>query len=163
MHHLHTAKIAEYSEKYPTVDFSESEYAGAKGLMSARCRVHGDTINKTGAHWNTNGCPKCGEERARAKNRANSVARTVGFRKFNAGKQAASAARWAEFVFANSDKYDFSRVVLRRMCDPVEVRCMEHGIWFTPEPKNMLNGHGCPECGMETAGRKIRAMRAAMK
>jgi very-short-patch-repair endonuclease len=54
----------------------------------------------------------------------------------------------------HGDKYDYSKSVIRRAVDPVEVICPQHGSFF-PTPQNHLNsGTGCPECGKEIAREK---------
>ena len=114
-----------------------------------RCYEHGETPvsfyptphdhikNKTR-------CPKC-----------KSIALTLRIRELRGITQESFLARAREI---HGEDYDYSKSVVNRAVDPVEVICHKHDepFSFFPTPQNHLNSKtGCPICGDEKARLKM--------
>ena len=54
------------------------------------------------------------------------------------------------------DEYDYSKVNYINCDTKVKIICKEHGE-FDTRPDHFLNGHGCPKCGAERCGNKLRS------
>lgn len=53
-------------------------------------------------------------------------------------------------------EYDYSKVNYINCDTKVKVICKKHGEFYT-RPDHFLNGHGCPKCGAERCGNKLRS------
>lgn len=133
-------QVKKYQSKYPYLDFSNSKYTGAAGLMTAVCPKHGP-VTKTGKHWNANGCPKCGMERATAYD----TRKYEGLRKHSKTYADDFLKKWEEYK--NESPFDLSKAVFVNSITPVVVICRDHGLEFRAWPKNLVKGHvGCEIC-----------------
>jgi hypothetical protein len=56
------------------------------------------------------------------------------------------------------DKYDYSKVEYKNVNTKVCIICPIHGE-FEQRPDHFFNGHGCPKCGNQSAGDKLRKSR----
>jgi len=59
----------------------------------------------------------------------------------------------------HGDKYNYDKVVYKRNEVKVIIGCSDHGE-FKQTPRIHFQGHGCPKCGSERAGRKNALTRA---
>lgn len=134
-------KILKYRQKYPDLDWSGSVYGGCAGLMTAVCGKHGE-ITKTGKHWNINGCPHCGRERAAVRNEN----RYSGFRAESNRHKEMFRAKWD--ALASSGRFNLDKAEFINSTTAVTVGCKDHGVLFSARPKNLVKPDyvGCPAC-----------------
>lgn len=132
--------ISKYGDKY---DYSNTVFLTVNKRISVRCRIH-DCVFTPFAHDHLRGrggCPRCKADATGERIRA------------LRGITRESFLERARKV--HGDKYDYSRAVIGRSVDKIEVICPIHQISFFPTIANHLNnGTGCPECGREAIGKK---------
>lgn len=135
--------------KYPLLDFSKSVYAGCRAMLTAICPKHGE-ITKTNAHWNTNGCPKCGYEKLTLPNEA----RIAGFKRTAAAKLERGRAKWAAWLLDNPNfKSDIEQY--KGMEAIVSVTCLRHNYRYNTRPATLIKQNsGCKFCGLDKLSAK---------
>jgi hypothetical protein len=55
----------------------------------------------------------------------------------------------------HGDRYDYSLVEYKNAQEKVKIICLAHGV-FVMYAKHHTRGHGCPECGKISTGKKKR-------
>jgi Zn finger protein HypA/HybF involved in hydrogenase expression len=117
--------VKQHENKY---DYSKVSFASVGDYVTIICLEHGDFAQKARAHYEGNGCPKCGRMRKNV-----------------------IAIYQQEFIQQargiHGEKYDYSGVKFRskRNSERIEIICREHGA-FRQNPMNHIRGSGCPEC-----------------
>lgn len=151
-------RIAYLKAKYPALDFSKSVYAGCRAVLTAVCPRHGE-VTKTNAHWNTNGCPKCGYEKMAKPNKA----RVAGFARTAAAKLERGRAKWAAWLQANTNfESDISQYT--GMEALVSVMCRQHGYIYDTRPATLIKQNsGCKFCGLDKLSAKADSPAANLK
>lgn len=123
-----------HGEKY---DYSKVNYTTSHDIVTITCPEHGDFKQRAYGHLNGHGCPKCAINTIVEKER-------VKLEDF-----VARAKKCHEI------EYDYSKVVMKGMHEPVCVICPKHGeFWQTPG--NHLHGYGCTVCGYQLVS-KLRS------
>lgn len=118
-------------------DYSLSEIRSKKDKITIICRVHGPFNQLPGNHMGGQGCPKCGRENAREKQ------------------------KYTKEEFINTvkdlykDKYDYSQIIYVNSQTKIEIICPIHGS-FKMKPNSHYNGQGCSKCGRIKAIEKIK-------
>lgn len=113
-----------HGDKY---DYSKVEYVNINTKVCIICPEHGEFWQFPSNHLMGAKCPTCAKINS-------SLLRTTNVEDF------IERAR-----VVHGDKYDYSKVVLKKMNEKVCIICPEHGeFWQTP--KNHLHGWGCKKC-----------------
>jgi ssDNA-binding Zn-finger/Zn-ribbon topoisomerase 1 len=111
-------------------------YDGSRKPVEIICRKHGVFKQTPFDHLRGCGCPLCAIEKNHNKSRKT----TEQFIE--------------EAVEIHGLLYDYSLVIYLGKGKKVEIMCMLHGkFWQTPG--NHLQGHGCPQCGIESVSRYL--------
>lgn len=110
-------------------DYSKTIYTGAFNKICIICPEHGEFWQTPSNHLQGIGCPKC------------------------KGKNKTTESFIEEVLKIHGDKYDYSNVKYNGAFEPVRVICKKHGEFITT-PHTLLNGSGCPECGIEERAKK---------
>ena len=101
------------------------------------CPIHGSFFQKPENHISGSGCPKCGNELTKSKNK-NTVSEFI--------KRARDK---------HGSKYDYSKVKYINNKTKVEIICPVHGSFFQkPSDHNSGNGSGCQACAMSESRSK---------
>ena len=111
---------------------TDLENRDEKGRVIITCPIHGDFLQTPHNHLCGKGCKECGTE-----NRANK-------------KRLAQDEVIKRFIEKYGDKYDYSKVVYKKMHSDVIIICPKHGE-FPCSPANHLASKGCPKCKMSHA------------
>lgn len=115
---------------------SSAKYKSIFEKVEIICRKHGSFWITPSSFINQgSGCPQCGIEK-----RSNSQKLTQ--------EQFIQKA-----MSIHENKFDFSRSVYKSAHEKVEIVCKEHGSWWA-KPNSILNGHGCPKCGVNKRSNK---------
>lgn len=128
-HSLTTEEFIEKARKVHTdkYDYSKVNYINANTKVCIVCPEHGEFWQTPASHLNGIGCPKCGFERIREKNK-------ITLNEF---------IKKAKEV--HGDKYGYSKVEYVNSKTKVCIICPEHGeFWQTPD--SHLRGGGCKKC-----------------
>lgn len=114
-----------HGDKY---DYSLVKYISTFNKVKLICPIHGEFEITPNRLVSGQGCRKCGNKSAQAKNRM---------------RQAEFLERAKE---VHNEKYDYSKAEYTNTDTKVCIICPEHGeFWQTPH--HHLNGIGCPICG----------------
>jgi hypothetical protein len=113
-----------------TYDYSLVTYVNSKQKIKIICSIHGTFDQSPNHHLNGAGCPKCGIERARLKNKM-----TV--EDFIERAHALQAYR-----------YNYTLVKFNNLMDKIKIICPIHGV-FTQKAGTHLQGCGCPNCASD--------------
>ena len=117
-------------------DYSKVRYVNNSTPVIIGCPIHGDFEQRPDSHLQGKGCRYCG---IKAAHPIMSVEEMV---------------RRSRAV--HGDKYDYSQVKIKTVCDPVTIICPEHGP-FKQAPINHYHAkQGCPKCGLIKQGMSIR-------
>ena len=115
-----------HGDKY---DYSLVKYVNAETKVCIICHEHGKFYITPQHHIIGQGCPKC------------------------AGRGLSTEDIIKKFISVHGDKYDYSKVVYKKMNEKVCIICPEHGeFWQTPGKH--INGQGCPRCAKLSAAKK---------
>lgn len=107
-----------HNHKY---DYHKVTYKKLNEKVCIICPVHGEFWQQANNHLQGQGCPKC---RGRGNTQDIIIQR---------------------FIEVHGDKYDYSKVVFKRVDEKVCIVCPVHGeFWQTP--RMHLNGNGCKYC-----------------
>lgn len=119
--------VEKVKRMYPQYDFSESIFTDRQSKIKYKCPAHGIISQTPKELLEGHKCWYCGvEERDR-----NRIA--------NKAKETMSKLK---------EKYpDFEFGEYKGALEKIEFICPEHGIQHV-RPNDMLNGHGCPDCGI---------------
>jgi len=125
-------KIKSYFPKY---DFSNTVWKDRKDEIEYKCDIHGIVKGTPVSLLAKHGCWQCGVEK-RAKNRV-------------ANKSSETLKKLKEMY----PEYKFGEY--KGATELMDIYCSIHG-WKKLRPNDMLNNHGCPECGIEERADKRR-------
>lgn len=104
-------------------DYSKTEYVDVSTKVCIVCPEHGEFWQNPYNHLKGCGCAKCASP--------------------NYGMTTEMFVEKSREIYG--DKYDYSKVVYKKMLEKVCIICPEHGeFWQTP--LNHLEGSGCPKC-----------------
>lgn len=126
----HDDFIEELLIKNPNIEPME-QYNNSSAKIKFKCKIHGAVWETTPNHILNagTGCPKCGEER-RVKNRT---------------KTHDQFAKELFLINPNIEligKYKGNK-------SKIDCKCRIDGFKWSPSPSDLLNGCGCPECGIK--------------
>ena len=124
---MKTESIERIKKMYPQYDFSESIFSDRRSVIKYKCPAHGIVSQKPENLMAGHKCGYCGvEERARNTilNKAKETIPKL--------KEKYPNLKLGEYKGAN---------------ELMEVYCPKHGLKYL-YPNEMLNGHGCPDCGI---------------
>lgn len=115
-----------HGDKY---DYSLVDYKNNKTKVKIICKLHGVFLQTPDSHLRGRGCPKCG----RLKRVDNKIKN-----------------QWKETLKKLNEiyNYDFSNSVYINARKKIKFVCALHGE-VKQRPNDLLNGHGCPICGIE--------------
>ena len=114
-----------HGDKY---DYSLVDYKNAKTKVKIICPVHGVFEQTPNSHLNGRGCSKCKPDK---------ISKKLSFTTEEFIKKAKEV---------HGDKYDYSLVDYKGICEKVKIICPTHGI-FEQFPNNHINQkQGCPVC-----------------
>lgn len=109
-------------------DYTETEYVSSKKKVTIICPKHGKFEQAAGDHMHGSGCRKCANE------------------KQGASKTSTREKFIEKAITVHGDKYDYTDVVYVNLQTPVNIICIEHGL-FKQRPNNHLTGYECKKCG----------------
>ena len=120
--------LCQLKEKYPTLDFSKSEFNNLTDIITVICPKHGEFKKQVRKLLYGCGCGQCAiEERL--------------------NKVKISVEEWKERCTLKHDgKYDYSKALYRYISDDVVVVCKEHGEFVTSAKNHLYGGGICPKC-----------------
>ena len=130
-------------------EYDLSTFINTKSRIKAKCLVHDVEFHPVVSDhiFKASKCPKCKSDSVREAIRATGICASM--------EAFLSAAR-----AAHGDSYDYSRVQLGGVMDPVEVVCPKegHGAFF-PTPTNHVHaGTKCPVCSREEQSSRRRQL-----
>lgn len=122
-------------KEYPEYDYSKTVYVNANTDVIVTCLIHGDFITRPsrfimGAKCV---CPKCNR----------------GFL-----KDLLTQDMFIERCKQYFPNYDYSQVVYTGQYNKVIITCDKHNYTWEVTAKDLMNGHGCPLCGIENSQEK---------
>ncbi len=127
---------AELAEVSPTIKL-QSSYKNARTKVSCRCSICGHQWEATPNHLlRGSGCPQC------------------------AGTMALSSDEFAKRVEALESSVELLSPYVNARTR-VQCRCPVCGALWSPYPKSLLQGYGCPKCAERSAIERLSAMRDA--
>ena len=113
-----------HGDKY---DYSKVKYLNTKTKICIICPVHGEFWQTPNSHLRKRGCPKCGDDQMKDKQRLSIYEFIEKAKKIH------------------HNRYDYSKTEYINDKTKVCIICPEHGeFWQTPN--NHLKGKGCPSC-----------------
>ena len=121
---LPTVKFIEKARKVHDnkYDYSKTMYIDSKSKVCIICPEHGEFYQTPNEHLKGSGCSKC----------ANNI-------KMNVNDFLEKAKK------VHGDKYDYSKMVLKKQNEHITLICPEHGE-FQVRAMHHLRGSGCPKC-----------------
>lgn len=122
--------LCQAKEKFGSkFDYSKVKYVDTKTDVEIICDVHGSIMMRPGSHlWSITGCHKCGMNKT-----ANDI-------KLTTEQFIAKATEY------HNNRYDYSKTVYTRACDPIIIGCLEHN-FYSQIASDHISGTGCPDCG----------------
>ena len=119
-----------HGEKY---DYSQVKWNKVTDKITIICPEHGPFEQAAINHyWAKQGCPKCGLKK-------------LGANKRHSLEEFLRLAREK-----HGNKYDYSLITeYKNGTTPVKIICNTCGKTFEQKPKVHIQGHGCPQCGIE--------------
>lgn len=123
-----------YDYKY---DYSQVKYVKSSEKVIIICTEHGPFEKTPNKHLSGQGCPVCGKNRTK-----------LGVDEF---------IRRAKSIHGN--RYDYSKVVYKRIDIPVEIICPVHGAFMQRPHSHIVLGQGCPKCANLAGGAKRRGQK----
>ena len=118
-----------HSDKY---NYSKVEYINAHSKVCIICPMHGEFWQTPNSHLKGSGCPNCG-----------------------ATKKLSVEDFIKKGNLMHKNKYDYSNVEYINSRTKVCIVCPEHGE-FWQLPYIHLQGHGCPNCKLDSFSKKYR-------
>ena len=108
-------------------DYSKAKYTGRHQKLIIICPIHGEFRQEAGSHLSGHGCPKCGSDSMKFKQRK-------------------SLDKFIEKSNEiHNNKYDYLKTNYVNNSTKVEIICPKHGS-FWQRPDAHLIGQGCPKC-----------------
>ncbi len=120
------------------IDFSLFKYNGTSTKSIYYCKKHKSKFEMTPSNfWVGHGCSLCGKE--------NSIQKHIGKKVVHKVRKSHEQII-KEFKNVHGRvKYNYDNVVYERNNKKVQIRCIEHGIFYQTPNKHLL-GRGCPIC-----------------
>lgn len=113
-------------------DYTKTIYVKALDKIIITCYTHGDFIQQANSHIRGCGCPQCGKENSKLKNRI------IG------DKFITKATK------IHDDKYDYSNINYVNANTKIDIKCKKHNNMFKQTPHSHLSGNGgCSKCKSE--------------
>ena len=107
-----------------TYDYSKVKYVNANSKVCIICPIHGEFMMPPSRHLIGQGCPKC-------KGRGLSQEEVI-----------------SKANLIHNNKYDYSKVIFRKMHDKVTIICPIHGEFQQTLSKHISKKQGCPKCAI---------------
>ncbi len=104
-------------------NYSKVKYINCKKNITIICPKHGEFLQCPSSHLKHYGCPTCGKE-----NRRINIDKII-----------------ERFKKVHGDKYDYSKVIYKKMHIKIIIICPKHGK-FKQNPYSHLDNRGCPKC-----------------
>lgn len=122
--------------------YSKVDYRDGMAYVTYTCSAHGDVEQSCEAHQKTGQCKECAKDRNTLRLKSGKVPEQV----------------WLDrFKVSHGDKYSYGAFSYRpangKLIAHVELICAEHGTRVVGA-SNLMNGHGCLECGWQAAAAK---------
>lgn len=117
-----------HGDKY---DHSKVEYVNADTKVKIICPIHGEFEMRPMNHLLGQGCPRCH------------------------GMYLTQEDIIKRFREVHGDKYDYSKVVFKKVHEKVKIICPIHGEFEMTPSKHYHRGDGCPKCGKMSASEKL--------
>lgn len=118
--------IIRAKEKFPNLDFSNTQYINKRSNVTIKCPIHGKFTTMAGGFMITKyGCPKCGHEQSNQK-------RTTTQDKYI-----------SKIKIAYESKYDCSKVIYKGSREKITLICPKHGEFQIRADNYSAN---CPKC-----------------
>lgn len=125
-------------------DYSKVEYVNNKTKVVITCPLHGDFEQKPNNHLSGQGCMRCKADKLALK-----LNRTLD-----------------EFIKqaneVHGSKYNYSKTCYTKSIDKIIIVCSTHGD-FEQEANSHLQGHGCPQCGLEQNTKLSKELRLLVR
>ncbi len=119
-------------------NYDKSIYIGGHKKIIITCKDHGDFKQTPSAHLAGQGCPECG------KNKANNSKRFTTEEFIERAKK------------AHGNKYNYDKTIYVAAHSSLIITCLIHGD-FEQSANNHVRGQGCPKCGAEATGQKLKS------
>lgn len=118
--------ISKAKNKFPNLDFSNTQYINKRSNITVRCPIHGEFTSMAGGFMETKyGCPKCGHEQSNQK------------------RMTSQEDYISKIKIAYNSKYDCSKVVYKGSKDKITLVCPKHGEFQIRADNFNAN---CPKC-----------------
>lgn len=122
---------AKHGDRY---DYSKVEYVTAKTKVVVICTHHGEFLITPNNHLSGYGCAKC-----------SGCGFSISERLENFKKRAKEV---------HGDRYDYSLVDISK--GKIKIGCPDHGYFIQNHSNHTTGKNGCPQCGKNAAGTKMR-------
>jgi hypothetical protein len=120
-----------YGKKYT---YDETTYRNKSHKMRVTCPLHGEFLQSPAGLLNGHGCPQCGKHKPMNNGRFFREAKEI-----------------------HGDKYDYSKVgEITGIAQYITIICPKHGEFTQQILGHICGRQGCPKCGNETIGMKLR-------
>lgn len=127
-----------------TYPYIQTEYTNNVSPITAICPIHGEFKVIPHSHIKGNGkCPECYPDSYERTSKIHPKYTKEEFIQLVKEK-------WGE------DTYDVTESDFRNMTSKISVKCKCCNRYFTTTPHDLLQGHGCPDCGKRKSGQKRR-------
>lgn len=117
-------------------DYSKFEYVRSIDKSVIICPEHGEFLQSANVHLRGVGCPKCGRESGKIREK---ITPEIFLKRANE-------------LHNNKFKYDLTG--FKNSASRVKIYCEKHG-WFEQSVLNHINGNTCPECAKEIKSQKM--------
>lgn len=120
--------------------YCEVDYKLAKLKVTIICRRHGAFEQQPTNHLSGKGCQECGRELQVRNN-----------------KQGHSESFIKDARKVHGNRYGYDEFVYKLATANIKIFCYKHNVVFEQTPRSHLKGSGCPQCGYELRGNKLRS------
>ena len=117
-------------------DYSKFKYVRSIDKSIIICPIHGEFEQSANSHLRGVGCPLCGRERGRVREK---ITPDVFLRRANK---------------VHNNKFQYDLTGFKNSQSKVKIYCEKHG-WFEQSVLNHLFGTGCPDCANEIKSQKM--------
>ena len=117
-----------HGDKY---DYSKVEYVNVDTKVKIICPTHGEFEMRPMSHLLGRGCPRCD------------------------GRNLTQDDVIKRFREVHGDKYDYSKVVFKKVHEKVTIICPIHGEFEQTPSKHYSKKEGCPKCGKLSMAEKL--------
>lgn len=117
-------------------DYSKFEYVRSIDKSIIICPKHGEFLQSANVHLRGVGCPKCGKENGKKREK---IIPEIFLKRANE---------------LHNNKFQYDLTGFKNSSSRVKIYCEKHG-WFEQCALNHINGNGCPECSKEIKSQKM--------